>query len=159
MDEGVFHDKIINREASYKDAEDDAAGNDGVDDQDLQGTAGGPGAAGGDADKHEDCSDEDDDEDDDFECDIERYVPFSQKISFAEKIKHCSRDGLTQIMKIIAEIQPQAVDDYGNSRVQLKIDLIEREAFEKCWDVLTTHCNKQQRKSQSGCILDSMLND
>ena len=43
-----------------------------------------------------DKSDEEDDEDDDdFECDIERYVPFTQKIEFAEKIKHCPRESLS----------------------------------------------------------------
>ena len=39
----------------------------------------------------EKSDEEDDEDDDDFECDIERYVPFTQKIEFAEKIKHCPR--------------------------------------------------------------------
>ena len=43
----------------------------------------------------EKSDEEDDEDDDDFECDIERYVPFTQKIEFAEKIKHCPRESLS----------------------------------------------------------------
>lgn len=55
-------------------------------------------------DKDNDKSDDDeeeDEDDDDFECDIERYVPFEDKIALAEKLKTTSRDALTQIMRII----------------------------------------------------------
>lgn len=79
---------------------------------------------------------EEDDDDDDFECDIEKYVPFEDKLAFAEKLKNSHRDALTAIVKLVTEIQPQAIDDYGNSRVQLKIDMIEKEAFNKCQALL-----------------------
>ena len=79
--------------------------------------------------------DDDDDDDDDFECDIERYVPFEEKIELAEKLKTCSKECLTQIIKIVTEMQPTALDDYGNSRVQLKIDMVEREVYLKCIEV------------------------
>ena len=65
------------------------------------------GATGGEPDP--DTPDEDDDEDDDdddFECDIERYVKFDDKIDFAEKLKTISKDGLTEIVKIVQELQP-----------------------------------------------------
>lgn len=45
-----------------------------------------------------------DDDDDDFECDIERYVPFDEKIEFAEKMKQCSKEGLSKVVAIIQEI-------------------------------------------------------
>lgn len=35
-------------------------------------------------------NEDDDDDDDDFECDIERYVPFDDKMEFAEKMKNNS---------------------------------------------------------------------
>ena len=74
------------------------------------------------------------DSDDDFECDIERYVPFNDKLTLAEKLRVCHqeypRECLTDIMKRIAECtSSQALEDYGNGRVQLKIDLIERETY------------------------------
>lgn len=37
-----------------------------------------------------DLNEEDDDDEDDFECDIERYVPFEDKLEFAERLKSCS---------------------------------------------------------------------
>lgn len=48
-------------------------------------------------------SDQEDDEDD-FECDIDRYVTFADKLDFAEKIKHVSKEGLTEMIKIMIEM-------------------------------------------------------
>lgn len=50
--------------------------------------------------------DDEDDDDEDFECDIERYVKFEDKIDFSEKLKQVSKEGLTQIVKIVQELQP-----------------------------------------------------
>ena len=47
------------------------------------------------------------------------------------------------MIKIMIEMQPQALDDYGNSRLQLKIDMIEREAFEKCREILNQNLKNQ----------------
>ena len=47
-----------------------------------------------------------DDSNDDFECDIDKYVPFEQKISFSEQLKTCSKECLTEITKLILELQP-----------------------------------------------------
>lgn len=38
---------------------------------------------------------EEDDDDDDFGFDPERYVPFDEKVGFADLIKRCTKDGLT----------------------------------------------------------------
>mmetsp|Transcript_2130 Transcript_2130/g.3757 ORF Transcript_2130/g.3757 Transcript_2130/m.3757 type:complete len:115 (+) Transcript_2130:20-364(+) len=78
----------------------------------------------------------DEEEDDDFECDIEKYVPYEDKISFTEKLKISGTDCLTQITKLLLEIQPQAVDDFDNGKAQLKIDLIDKDAFLKCLEIL-----------------------
>lgn len=61
--------------------------------------------------------DDDSDQSDDFECDIEKYVPFADKINLAELLKTCSKEALTEVVKLMQELQPQAIDDYGNSRV------------------------------------------
>ena len=45
-----------------------------------------------------------DDDDDDFECDIERYIPFDEKMEFTDKMKHCSKEGLSKVVAIIQEI-------------------------------------------------------
>lgn len=47
---------------------------------------------------------EDSNDDDDFECDIERYVPFEEKLTLADNLKTCSRECLTEIIKLIQEI-------------------------------------------------------
>lgn len=49
---------------------------------------------------------DEDEDDDDFECDIERYVPFDDKLDFAEKLKSCGRECLTEIVKLVIEQQP-----------------------------------------------------
>lgn len=79
---------------------------------------------------------DDDDDDDDFECDIERYVSFADKLKLAESLKTCSNKSRTDIINLLTEIQPAAIDDYGNSRLQLKIDMIERDAYLKCTQIL-----------------------
>ena len=85
----------------------------------------------------EDGAEEDDDDDDSyFECDIERYVSFEDKLEFAERLKGSTKEQITQIIKLMGELQPQALDDYGNSRVQLKIDMIEKDAFLKCKEIM-----------------------
>lgn len=95
---------------------------------------------GGGADCSGDPNDDDDDDDDDFECDIERYVTFQEKLEFAERLKSCSQDYskecLTEIIKTIQDVCPQAVEDYRNSRIQLKIDMIERDAHSKSLEIM-----------------------
>ena len=103
-------------------------------------------------DGNEDSDDEDDD-DDDFECDIEKYVPFEEKLVFAEKLKSAPRDILTAIVKLVIELQPQAIDDFGNSRVQLKIDMIEKEAFLKCQALITSDEDAEKESLKSAEIM------
>jgi hypothetical protein len=91
-------------------------------------------------------NEDDDDDEDDFECDIERYVPFEEKLEFAEKLKSCSqelsKECLTEIIKTIQDTCPQAVEDFRNSRIQLKIDMIERDAYLKSLEIM----EKYQRR-------------
>ena len=94
---------------------------------------------------------EEDEEDDDFGYDPERYVPFDEKAKFAELIKRVTKEGLTQIVNYLQEKQPEAVDDFGNDRLQLRIDFIEREAFNYCREILQVNqkessANKRMKK-------------
>lgn len=43
----------------------------------------------------EDSVADDDEDDDDFECDIEKYVPFEEKLEFAERLKSSKREVVT----------------------------------------------------------------
>jgi hypothetical protein len=54
----------------------------------------------------EESADEGSEDDDDFECDIEKYVPFEEKLEFAERLKTSKREVITQIIKLLTEIQP-----------------------------------------------------
>ena len=71
-------------------------------------------------------------------------MPFEEKLVFAEKLKSAPRDILTAIIKLVVELQPQAIDDFGNSRVQLKIDMIEKEAFLKCQALMNSDEEAQE---------------
>lgn len=51
--------------------------------------------------KHED--EEEDDEDEDFGFDADRYVPFEEKVGFADLVKRCTKDGLTEIVKYLQD--------------------------------------------------------
>lgn len=104
----------------------------------------------------QDTPEEEDDlsDEEDFECDIERYVKFEDKIDFAEKLKQVPKDGLTKIIKIVQELQPQALDDYGNNRLQLKIDMIERPAFLKCREVLNLSTQIKRVKEESPRVVE-----
>lgn len=86
--------------------------------------------------------DEKEDDDDDFGFDPERYVPFNEKVEFADLMKKCTKEGLTKIVKYLQEHQPEAIQDFENDRIQIKIDVIEREIFNECRDVLT-HSQKE----------------
>ena len=61
-------------------------------------------------------------------------MPYDEKMRLADRLKTCaqvySKECLTDIMRRIGEAQScQALEDYGNGRVQLKIDLIERDVY------------------------------
>ena len=46
---------------------------------------------------------EDDLDDDDFGFDPEKYVPFDEKVEFADMIKRVTKEGLTQIVNHLKE--------------------------------------------------------
>ncbi len=95
-------------------------------------------------------SGDNDEEDDDFGYDPERYVPFDEKAEFAESIKKVTKEGLTQIVNLLKEKQPDVLEDFGNERLQIRIDLIEREAFDHCKEILNLNFkegpNKRMKK-------------
>lgn len=87
-------------------------------------------------------------EDDDFGYDPERYVPFDEKMEFAEQIKRVTKEGLTQIVNYLKVKQPEALEDFGNDRLQIRIDMIEREAFNQCRELLTLNIKEAPNKRQ-----------
>ncbi|CDW88115.1 bromodomain containing protein [Stylonychia lemnae] len=89
-----------------------------------------------------------DEDDDDFGYDPERYVPFDEKVEFADLMKRATKDGLTNIVNYLLEKQPEAVEDYGNDRLQIKVDMIEKQAFQYCKDVLNQNLKEAPNKRQ-----------
>ena len=89
-----------------------------------------------------------DDDDDDFGYDPERYVPIDEKVEFSDNIKKVTKEGLTQIINYLKEKQPDAIDDLGNDRLQIKIDMIEREAFNHCKEILNLNIKEAPSKRQ-----------
>ena len=43
---------------------------------------------------------------------------------------------MTQIVQYLQEKQPEAIEDFGNDRLQLRIDMIERDTFNYCKELL-----------------------
>jgi len=75
-------------------------------------------------------------------------VPFDEKIEFSETLKRATKEGLTQIINYLKEKQPDALEDFGNDRLQLRIDLIEREAFIHCRELLNLNVKEAPGKRQ-----------
>jgi hypothetical protein len=75
-------------------------------------------------------------------------VPFDEKVEFAESIKKATKEGLTQIVQYLLERQPDAVEDFGNDRLQMRIDAIEREAFTHCREILQANLKEGPNKRQ-----------
>jgi hypothetical protein len=57
-----------------------------------------------------------------------------------------TKEGLTQIINYLKEKQPDAIDDLGNDRLQIKIDMIEREAFNHCKEILNLNIKEAPSK-------------
>ena len=75
-------------------------------------------------------------------------MPFDEKIEFSETLKRATKEGLTQIINYLKEKQPDALEDFGNDRLQLRIDLIEREAFIHCRELLNLNVKEAPGKRQ-----------
>lgn len=86
-------------------------------------------------DQHESEGYDEEDDDDDFEQELEKFVPFDKKREFAEQVKHCTNECLIDIIKNLFENILSCLENYGNSRLQLNFDLIERDAFLKCYEI------------------------
>ena len=63
-------------------------------------------------------------------------------------MKRCSKEGLTEIVQYLQEKQPEAIDDLGNDRLQIKIDVIEKMQFEHCKDILNHNLKEAPQKRQ-----------
>ena len=90
----------------------------------------------------------DEEDDDDFGYDPDRYVPFDEKAELADSLKKVTKEGLTQIVNYLKEKQPDALEDFGNDRLQLKIDAIEREAFNHCRELINLNVKEVPGKRQ-----------
>jgi hypothetical protein len=67
----------------------------------------------------------DDDEDEAEE------VPFEKKVSFTEKVRRLTNDGLTKLVKKCKELCPDALEDVDAEKLHIKVDFIDKESFDK----------------------------
>ena len=70
-------------------------------------------------------------------------------MKLADRLKTCShvysKECLTEIMRRIGEAaSSHALEDYGNGRVQLKIDLIERDVYHDILKIFDRHDELRQ---------------
>ncbi len=52
-------------------------------------------------------------------------------MQFTEKVRRLTNEGLTRLVKRVKEICPQALEDVNEEKLHIKVDDIEKDAFEK----------------------------
>jgi hypothetical protein len=52
-------------------------------------------------------------------------------VQFTEKVRRLTNEGLTRLVKRVKEICPQALEDVNEEKLHIKVDDIEKDAFEK----------------------------
>ena len=58
-------------------------------------------------------------------------VSFDEKMEFTEKVAKLSNEGLTKLVRMLQEECPQVLEDTDNETIQVTVDVIEREVFER----------------------------
>jgi hypothetical protein len=57
-------------------------------------------------------------------------VPFEKKVSFTEKVRRLTNEGLTRLVKKCKEICPNALEDVDSEKLHIKVDSIDKTSFE-----------------------------
>jgi hypothetical protein len=64
-------------------------------------------------------------------------------------MKRLTKEGLTQIVNYLKEKQPEALEDFGNDRLQIKVDMIEREAMDWCKEVVELNSKETVKRQRT----------
>ena len=86
---------------------------------------------------------------DETEEDEADFIPFEQKVVFAEDVRKLENEGLTKFVRLIKEHWPSAIDDVDSEKLQVKIDAIDRETFDRAKN-LVNECLGQQEDDAAG---------
>ena len=63
-------------------------------------------------------------------------IKFEEKVEFCEKVKQATFDVLNKLVKKVQEACPQAADTLDEDKVQIKVDLLDRETFNELFDMV-----------------------
>ena len=70
------------------------------------------------------------------------YVRYDDKVKFAEMLKNCTREQLTQVIQLLraeSNSEHHVIDKMSQDRFQVKIDSIQKPLFDKCLKILSTN--------------------
>jgi len=70
-------------------------------------------------------------EEDEEEEEAADEVPFEKKVQFTEKVRRLTNEGLTRLVKKVKDICPQALEDVDDQKLHIKVDEIDKDAFDK----------------------------
>ena len=71
-------------------------------------------------------------------------IPFEDKVVFAENVRKLQNDGLTKLVRFIKDNWPGALEDVDAEKLQIKIDCIDKENFEKAKELVEEFIASQQ---------------
>ena len=64
-------------------------------------------------------------------------LSMDSKIDFAEKVKKVSHEVLAEIVKIVESECKHALEELDNDRIQIKVDSLDKQTFEKLLGLVT----------------------
>ncbi len=71
-------------------------------------------------------------------------ISFDEKVKMTEKVKKLKPEDLTQFVHMVQELCPKAVADVDAKRLQIKVDDIEKNAFEKLTKMLDEKIGEEE---------------
>ncbi len=58
-------------------------------------------------------------------------MPFEKKVQFTEKVRRLTNNGLTNLVKKVKELCPDALEDVDNEKLHIKVDSLSKDNFSK----------------------------
>lgn len=76
-------------------------------------------------------------------------IKFEEKVEFCEKVKQATFETLSKLVKRVQETCPQAAESLDEDKVQIKVDLLDRETFNELFDMVCTLRTEDDEDSPS----------
>jgi len=63
-------------------------------------------------------------------------IKFEEKVDFCERVKQATFETLSKLVKRVQDACPQAAESLDEDKVQIKVDLLDRETFNELFDMV-----------------------